>query len=301
MAKYQLFDIQFFCKGGMADLYRANMGNGRKVVMRKLQEQFKTNWKVRSRFVNGLKIRRNLPSHPRVVPTYEMGRKDFLPYEIIDYVDGPDMAVMMTEQTKYVRSHGIPLLLQMAEAIEHVHKSGYVHLDIKPANYLVQTCHTAPTAHLTDFDLALPITKKKAKRLGTFNYMTPEMLADGTINPSADIFAFGVVAYNLYSGRMPYRGQNAKQSRESKQDPSFVIEPLHRINPQCPAELGEMVTRCMHRNLAHRYTDMSDVVAKLRQVAAARDQMAAAQVGGLADIDFEEPAFDLDFGEEIVE
>jgi serine/threonine-protein kinase len=268
--KYEILNRRPFKQGGLAELELCELRTGRTALVRKLQEHFKFNRQIRSRFVKGMEARMEIGRHENISWSYEMGREGLLPFELLDYVPGVDLSELLRDNPLYVKLRGIEMLLQVAQAILHCHEKNVVHLDIKAANIIVDISTPQPTARLTDFDLALPADTGKAGkkiRMGTFNYMPPEMLVDGEVSPHADIFAFGVLAYNLFSGGMPYVAHNAAESRQMKLDPAYKVKRLSMFYPEAPRQFVDLVHRCIDPRRDYRGT-MKSVVKELCQIIA---------------------------------
>lgn len=272
MARYKINGLQDFKRGGMAKLQIGHLKNGCEVVLRQLQQQYRFNFRIRKKFKTGIKVRNKIRRHPNIVWTYEIGSRGFLPYEIIDYVNGPSLQELLHKNASYVRLHAQELLLQIAEAIFHVHQCGYLHLDVKAGNILIDMRETHPTARLTDFDLAMPISKRRRasreNRMGTFNYMPPEQLSQGEISEKSDVFAFGVLAYNMFTTEMPFKAETALESRHKKLDDSIVIKPLKQICPDVSVKLSDLIDSCLERDPAKRCPNMRIVVKNLCTITA---------------------------------
>jgi serine/threonine protein kinase len=269
-AKNEVLDLRPYRMGGFACLERGQLRDGREVVCRRLQDQFRLNWRIRRSFVNGTNIRQKLPPHPHIIGSLEVGGT-MLPYELIDYIEGATLQEWRTLYAEEIPIYGTEILLQLAQAIHHVHKQGYVHLDVKPGNVIVQIVGEGTGVHawLTDFDLALPfnnIKPDKKLRLGTFNYMAPEHLKDGAITRGSDIFAFGVLAYYFYTGKMPYPGDNAEQSRRKKLDTGFVVRPVQEICPTVHRRASELILQCLDRDPARRLATLDYAARELRKL-----------------------------------
>jgi serine/threonine protein kinase len=166
--------------------------------------------------------------------------------------------------------HGLNIMIQTAEAIDHVHACGYLHLDVKPANFIVTMDDMKIRTHFTDFDLALPIRKDpyhdKSMRLGTFNYMAPELLADGIIDIRTDTFAYGVLIYYLFSNRMPFPAENAVESRRMKQDRNFLPKPLNQLCEWVPEKASKVIMGCLLTDPDERTAYMGAVIRDLRKL-----------------------------------
>jgi len=262
-------NIRPFRSGGFATVDRGELANGKKVVVRSLQKELRFNLTMRRAFVRGIGIRRTLKAHPFIVPSRGSGG-GLSPYEILDFVDGDTLVDWRTEMRGTHYQHGINIMLQTAEVLEHVHSCGYLHLDVKPANFIVTMDDMKVTTHFTDFDLALPIRKEpyhdKSMRLGTFSYMAPELLADGLIDIRTDTFAWGVLIYYLFSNCMPYPADNAVASRKVKQDRNFTPKPLHHLCQWVPPEASKVVMDCLISDPGKRTAYMGPVIRDLRKL-----------------------------------
>jgi serine/threonine protein kinase len=265
----KLHDVQNlrpFRSGGFALVRRGELADGRKVVVRSLQKELRFKFTMRQAFVRGIRIRRLLKPHKYIVGSLG-GGGGLNPYEILDFIDGDTLVEWRTEMRGSHYQHGLNLMIQTAEAVEHVHSCGYLHLDIKPANFIISMDDMKITTHCTDFDLALPIREKpyhdKSMRLGTFSYMAPELLADGLIDIRTDTFAWGVLIYYLFSNRMPYPADNASESRRVKQDRNFTPTPLHQLCQWVPPGASELIMQCLHPDPNKRTAYMGAIIRDL--------------------------------------
>ena len=155
--KYQITGMRDFRIGGMATLSTGRMVDGAEIVVRELQEQLVFKWQMRRKFSIGLKIRKKIPPHPNLVWSMGTGWKGFTPFEIMPFVNGTSLQSQLIQDREYVLQHAIGLLLQSAEGIKHVHASGFLHLDVKAGNILLDlTDRENPEAKITDFDLSMP-------------------------------------------------------------------------------------------------------------------------------------------------
>jgi serine/threonine-protein kinase len=144
----------------------------------------------------------------------------------------------------------------MASGLEHVHESGFMHLDFKPENVLVTR---NGNVRLIDFDLAQPIPEKPvklSKNPGTPGYMAPEQLKREAIDPRADIFAFGVSAYELVTNYKPFPGETPAEILAAQLDDSAPI-PVREHNADIPHALENVILKCLQRDPEHRYPFMS--------------------------------------------
>ena len=154
------------------------------------------------------------------------------------------------------------ILIDMAVALEHVHDSGFMHLDFKPENVLV-TRNAA--VRLVDFDLALPIPKepkKLSKNPGTPAYMAPEQLLREPVDHRVDLFAYGVAAYELLTGRKPFEGDSADEILR-RQVSGTLVTP-RELNPEIPLPLEKTILKCLERDPNKRHPIASVLVLELK-------------------------------------
>ncbi|MGA2030547.1 MAG: serine/threonine-protein kinase, partial [Verrucomicrobiota bacterium] len=148
------------------------------------------------------------------------------------------------------------ILIDMAIGLEHVHESGFMHLDFKPENVLVTR---NGSVRLIDFDLAQPIPekpKKMSKNPGTPGYMAPEQLQQLPIDPRVDIFSYGVAAYELVTNQKPFPGVTPAEILAAQLDLSGPIPPREH-NSEVPAALEKVILKCLAREPDRRYPFMS--------------------------------------------
>jgi serine/threonine protein kinase len=149
--------------------------------------------------------------------------------------------------------------MDMAVGLEHVHDSGFMHLDFKTENVMVSR---NGKVRLIDFDLALPIPKasiKLSKNTGTPSYMAPEQLKRQAIDHRVDIFAFGVTAYELLTGSKPFPGENPEDVLRQQLDIHFLAAP-RSLNPDIPTALEKTILKCLERDPNKRHPIMSVLV-----------------------------------------
>jgi len=148
--------------------------------------------------------------------------------------------------------------------LEHMHESGYMHLDFKPENVLVTR---NASVRLVDFDLAQPIPEKpkkpSGKNPGTPAYMAPEQLLGEPINQRVDIFSFGVAAYELLTNQKPFPGDTPGEILRKQVDRSGFIVP-REYNPDMPLALEKVILRCLEREPERRYPFVGVMVRELQ-------------------------------------
>jgi len=245
-------------KGGIAHLKIAVLDDGTKVVLRELLPTNLFKWRLRQGFIRGTQIREQLSPHPNIIDSLERGREGVVPYEIIEYLDGVHLRCFMQQQQKCVAEHCIEILRQAAAALAHVHRKGFIHLDVKPENFVVVHVDEKFIVKLTDFDLTVQAKERRMKKqAGTVAYMAPEQIRKDIVGPSADIFAFGIVAYQLVTKHMPFVGNSGKKALWAQTHDAYRIKRPVEWNPELTAKLDRVIMKCLEKHPEDRFPSMA--------------------------------------------
>jgi serine/threonine-protein kinase len=245
-------------RGGMAVLRLATgEQDGQKYVLREMLPSTALSWRKRSGFKRGCVIRAKLSPHPHIVRSIDYGVRRCKPYELIEYVPGPSLRQMINDEAELVLAHGFELVRQTAEALAHVHDLGWMHLDVKPENFIIYKERGRLHAKLTDFDLTTEGRElRMAKPPGTLVYAAPELLKEGFVSPAADIFAFGVMAYRLLTGHMPFQGNSEKKSRWRQMNEGYKPKAPAELVPGLSNKLSTLVMQCLAKDPQDRFPSM---------------------------------------------
>ena len=249
--------------GGMADIWLATDADHKPFALRKLHESLRFNLLARRRFVRGCEVLARIHSHEYVIGYLEHGKVNGTLYCLMEYVESSNLKQLFVRNDPLLAENIGNILIDMAVALEHVHDSGFMHLDFKPENVLV-TRNAA--VRLVDFDLAQPIPKKptkSSKNPGTPAYMSPEQLLREPFDHRADIFAYGVTAYELLTGQKPFQGDTTEEILRKELDRSGFSTPRER-NPEIPIALEKSILKCLERDPDKRHPIMSVLVLELK-------------------------------------
>lgn len=259
----QFYLQELINSGGAADIWIATNQQGKTFALRHLQSRHKLNLVARKRFFRGCEILSKIHHNEYVVGYVEHGKIDNLPYLLMEYVESSDLKQLMLRSDDVLVDNVANILIDSALAIEHVHDSGFMHLDFKPENILVtRNGHI----RLVDFDLAQEKPekpKKFSRNPGTPAYMPPEQLQHQAIDHRADIFAYGVMAYELLTSRKPFAGDSPDEILRKQKSGAAV--PLREYNDIPPA-LEKIVLKCLEREPDKRYPYASVLVRDLQEV-----------------------------------
>nr|MDT0662125.1 Stk1 family PASTA domain-containing Ser/Thr kinase [Micromonospora sp. DSM 115978] len=219
-------------------------------------------------------------THPNVVAVYDQGTHGGLPYLVMEYVRGRTLRDILTERQRLNPGEALAILEQMLAAIAAAHRAGLVHRDVKPENVLVAEAPSGGSTNLVDsvvkvadFGLARAVaassdTEAGGQLMATVAYVAPELVTDGHADPRTDVYAAGIVLFEMLTGRVPYEGARAVDVAWQHVDrdvpaPSTLV-------PGLPPILDELVVRATRRDPAARPTDAGALQA---EVQVARDDL----------------------------
>lgn len=249
--------------GGMADIWYVTNQNNEPFALRRLRDTSFFSFTAKRRFLRGCEILSRIHNHENVIGYVEHGKIGGSPYLVMEYVEGSNLKLLFARSDPVLAENVGNILIDMAVALEHVHDSGFMHLDFKPENVLVSR---NANVRLVDFDLAQKKPDKPHKMSenpGTPAYMTPEQLLRQPIDHRVDIFAYGVTAYELLTGRKPFPGETPDDILRKQLDRSDFIAP-RELNADIPAPIEKAILKCLERDADKRYPITSLLVHDLR-------------------------------------
>jgi len=249
--------------GGMASIWLATDAQGRAVAIRLLHHPLRFNFAARRRFLRGCEILSKI-NHEYVISYIAHGKIDGDLFLEMEYVEGENLKLLCARADPVVTESIGNILIDMAIALEHVHESGFMHLDFKPENVLLTR---NARVRLVDFDLAQPKPDKPRKMSdnpGTPAYMAPEQIRRQPIDHRVDIFAYGVSAYELLTNRKPFSGDSADEILRKQLDRSLEFLAPRELNPDIPAALEKTILKCLERDPDKRYPYLSVLVRDLQ-------------------------------------
>jgi tRNA A-37 threonylcarbamoyl transferase component Bud32 len=202
-------------QGGMGEVYRADdLKIGQAVALKFLPADLERHPDLLQRLFGEVRIARQV-SHPNVCRVYDVGDSEGHHFITMEYVDGEDLSALLRRIGRLPQEKAIDLARQIAAGLAAAHVQGIVHRDLKPANVLVDG---RGRARITDFGLAVvaETVRGKEARSGTPGYMAPEQAEGSTITPRTDVYALGLLTYEMITGRRPSPGM-----RPSSLDPTI--------------------------------------------------------------------------------
>ena len=196
-------------------------------------------------------------SHPNIVPLHAFGEVDGMPYFVMGYVRGESLAERMRREGRLPEEEVRRIIAEIADALDHAHRQGVVHRDVKPDNVLLEDA--SGRALLTDFGIARPMNHSESLTqhgsvVGTPHYMSPEQAAGhADIDGRSDIYSLGVMGYAMLAGRLPFEGSSAADilTRHLTQEPPS----LRSLAPAASDSTLQAVGRCMAKDPSKRWQD----------------------------------------------
>ncbi|PKN95341.1 MAG: hypothetical protein CVU44_01280 [Chloroflexi bacterium HGW-Chloroflexi-6] len=251
--------LKLIGRGGMADVYRAESPtNGRTVAIKVLPPSFAADEQFRKRFMREAETVAGL-DHPNIVQILNYGEEAGTYYIVMEYLNGPDLRTLLKEQKRITLPTFVPILRDVASALDYAHSRGLVHRDIKPSNIMIDSSGQTPRAVLTDFGIAKIAdahTKITATGvLGTFDYIAPEQIqSSGEVDAQADQYALGVMTYQLLTGRLPFERPNtgALLLAHLTAPPPDIRESV----PETPRHVAYAIQRAMAKDPKDRYASV---------------------------------------------
>jgi TolB-like protein len=252
----------------MATVYLAeDLKHHRKVAIKVLREDLWVSLGP-ERFLREIDIAAGL-THPHILPLHDSGEAAGRLFYVMPFIDGPTLRQRLERGGELPIAEAVRVLRDIADAMAAAHARGVVHRDIKPENVMLSGRH----ALVADFGVAKAVSEATGDTgvtsagvaLGTPAYMAPEQAtADPHIDYRADIYAFGVVAYELLTGRPPFSGRSPQEIVAAHV--TRVAEPVTAHRPAVPTALASLVMRCLEKRPADRWQSAEELVTGLEEL-----------------------------------
>jgi eukaryotic-like serine/threonine-protein kinase len=249
-------------EGGMGAVYKAKDREVERVVALKLiRPEMASNPAILARFKQELMTAHQV-THKNVIRIYDLSEADGVKFITMEFVEGSDLRQLYREKGKLPPDEAVDIIRQVCMALDAAHSAGIIHRDLKPQNIMRDK---AGRILVMDFGLARSVRSEGMTQtgalLGTIEYMSPEQAMGKTLDQRSDLFAVGLIFYELLSGKMPFKAETAMASLLMRNQERAV--PLAEIDATVPAGLSDIVSRCLERDLERRYPNAAEIIADL--------------------------------------
>lgn len=275
--------VRFIAEGGMGQVYEARDELlGEAVALKTIRPDVLERPATAERFRRELQLARKV-THPNVCRMFDVTRHRDIDFLTMELLAGETLADRIRRDGALTPADALPIIRDLASALDAAHAAGVVHRDFKSHNVVL----SGKRAVVTDFGLARPVaqgtgtTTAESGLVGTPAYMAPEQVEGRTAGPGADVYAFGVVMYELVTGALPFGGDSLMQiaTRRLTEAPPSPRD----LRPDLPRAWERTILRCLARRPEDRPSPVSSVIDELRNEAAPRRRRAPiAAVGALA-------------------
>jgi serine/threonine protein kinase len=254
---YELEEV--VATSGMATVFRAHeLSSGRQVAIKVPHPEVESDPTMFDRFRREEEIGTRI-DHPGVMKVFaNPGRSQV--YMVMEWLDGRLLRQILNEQKKLPVERAVKLAVEICEALEHVHAHGVVHRDLKPENIMVSD---ADEIHLIDFGIAASVGARRltfahfSQSMGTPDYISPEQVRGKRGDARSDIYAMGVMLYEMLTGVVPFSGPNPFAVMNDRLLNQPV--PLRELESSITPQLQEIVYRAMEREPKNRYASAREM------------------------------------------
>ncbi len=232
-------------KGGMGEVFRADdLILGQPVALKFLPESAKSNVNLLTRFYDEVRIARQI-SHKNVCRVYDIGEVDGQPYLSMEYIDGEDLGSLLRRIGRLPSDKATEFARKLCAGVAAAHAQGVLHRDLKPANIMIDA---RGELRVTDFGLAAIAEQLKGDEIrnGTPAYMSPEQLTGTEVSAQSDLYAVGLILYEMFTGKLPFEAETIAEITRLRQE-SRVTNPSTLIG-DLDKSVERAILRCLEPN-----------------------------------------------------
>lgn len=262
--RYQI--VKTIGEGGMANVYLAyDTILERNVAVKVLRGDLATDEKFVRRFQREALSASSL-SHPNIVEVYDVGEDDGIYYIVMEYIEGKHLKQLIKKRGKLTLNEVIDIMVQITDGMACAHDSYIIHRDIKPQNIMILE---NGLVKITDFGIAMALNSTQLTQtnsvMGSVHYLPPEQASGKGCTIQSDIYSMGILMYELLTGTLPYKGENAVEIALK-----HLKEPLPSIRnelPNIPQSVENIILKSTAKNPKNRYSDAREMNEDLKTCA----------------------------------
>jgi serine/threonine protein kinase len=254
--------LQTLGEGGMGAVYKARDRElNRMVALKVIRPELAGNQAIIDRFKQELLLATQV-THKNVVRIYDLGEAEGMKFITMEFVEGEDLRGLMQKKGKLAPAEAVEIMQQTCRALDAAHSAGIIHRDLKPQNIMRDK---TGRILVMDFGLARTLEgdgmTQTGALVGTMDYMSPEQALGKDLDQRSDVFALGLIFYELLTGKMPYKADSAVASLLKRTQERAA--PASSQDGTIPKQLSDVVSRCMERDVTLRYQSTAEVLADL--------------------------------------
>jgi serine/threonine protein kinase/tetratricopeptide (TPR) repeat protein len=267
--------LQLLGEGGMGAVYKARDREvERTVALKLIRPELASNPAILARFKQEL-LTAHQVTHKNVIRIYDLAEADGVKFITMEFVEGSDLRRILIDNGKLPPGRAIEIIRRVCLALDAAHSAGIIHRDLKPQNIMQDS--KSGRILVMDFGLARSMESEGMTQtgalLGTIEYMSPEQSMGKTLDQRSDIFALGLIFYELLTGKTPYKADTAMASLLRRNQERAI--PAAELDTSVPKGLSDIVSKCLERDLEHRYQAVQELLADLDAYEGARPTMAS--------------------------
>ncbi|HEY0795540.1 MAG TPA: tetratricopeptide repeat protein [Acidisarcina sp.] len=251
--------IQVLGEGGMGSVYKAHDQElDRMVALKVIRPELARNPAIVDRFKQELRLSQNV-THKNVIRMHDLGEDQGTRFITMEYVEGRDLRSIIQDAGKLPPEQTVEIMQQVCRALDAAHSVGVIHRDLKPQNIMQ---NAAGQIVVMDFGLARTLEgdgmTQSGALVGTIEYMSPEQAMGKELDQRSDIFALGLIGYEMLTGKMPFRAESALASLIKRTQER--AEPISSFDNEVPTPLSAIISKCLERDANLRYKNVSEVL-----------------------------------------
>ncbi|HEY8226333.1 MAG TPA: protein kinase [Pyrinomonadaceae bacterium] len=263
-------------RGGMGVVYRATDLELQRDVAIKVLSATATTSDARARLIREARAAAAL-NHPHIIAVHDVGESDGYPFFVMELVGGPPLSQARPADLTRI----VEIATQICSALQHAHANGIVHRDLKPDNVLLSRSDHQSNVKLADLGLALPADAARISQagmiVGTAAYMAPEQALGQPVDGRTDLYALGVLLYELTTGRKPFSGDDPLTV--VSQHVHAPVVPPRVLRPELPRALEALILRLLAKDPAQRFSSAAETRAALSTCLTATDPLIETEAG----------------------
>ncbi len=254
--------LQLLGEGGMGAVYKATDRElDRFVALKVIRRELASNSAMLARFKQELLLSRQV-THRNVIRIYDLGDADGVKFITMEFIKGEDLRSLIREKKKFAPEEAVEVIQQVCQALDAAHSVGVIHRDLKPQNVMQDP---AGRIVVMDFGLARTVEgdgmTQTGALVGTMAYMSPEQALGKDLDQRSDIFALGLILFELLTGKTPFHAESALASLIKRTQERAIS--VSDIDAQIPGALAGIVSKCLERDLNARYQSSTAVLTDL--------------------------------------